>query len=362
MTTAARASHAGTLIILVAPIVLCVAISEILGVRLIDRIATIFCINLVLVLGLQVFMGNSGILSFAHVGFMGIGAYTSAVLSMPLQMKGMALPELYPIMRTIEISPYLGMVLGGLVAAFVAAAVSYPLMRLSDAAAVITSFALLVVLHTIMVHWHQVTNGPRTLFGVQSATTLYLAAGVAIVMTAIALLFRESRTGILLRAARDDEVAAGAIGTNISTMRWRAFVLSAFIAGIGGALWAHFITSFSPKAFYLHETFVILGMLVVGGAHTVSGAVLGTFAVSAAFELLRFIENSINVSGALPFQLGGLTEIALACAMIAILSLRPSGIIAARELTPPNALRGLLPGHRFTHSKPDHSLDKGGIQ
>ena len=127
---------------------------------------------LVLVLGLQVFMGNSGILSFAHIGFMGIGAYTSAVLTIPAQMRGMSLPDLYPVLAAIEISPYAGILLGGLMAAAVAAVVSYPLMRLSDAAAVITSFALLVVLHTVMTNWSAVTNGPRTLFGLPKATDL----------------------------------------------------------------------------------------------------------------------------------------------------------------------------------------------
>ena len=117
-------------------------------------------VSMILVLGLQVFMGNSGILSFAHIGFMGVGAYTSAVLSIPDRMKGMALPDLYPILANVQLSPYLTILVGGLVAALVAAAVSYPLMRLSDAAAVITSFALLVVLHTVLTHWSAVTNGP----------------------------------------------------------------------------------------------------------------------------------------------------------------------------------------------------------
>ena len=98
-------------------------------------------------------MGNSGILSFAHIGFMGVGAYTSAVLTIPAQMKGMALPDLYPFLSGVQLSPYLGDPRGGLVAAAVAAAVAYPLMRLSDAAAVITSFALLVVLHNVMTNW-----------------------------------------------------------------------------------------------------------------------------------------------------------------------------------------------------------------
>ncbi len=180
--------HAATTFILGSLILALVIIAELLGVRLFDRIATNLCIALVLVLGLQVFMGNSGILSFAHIGFMGIGAYASAVLTIPAQMKGMALPDLYPILADVQLSPYLAMVIGGLVAALVASIVAYPLMRLSDAAAVITSFALLVVLHTVMTHWSAVTNGPRTLFGLPNATKLPLAAGSAIVVLIVAMI------------------------------------------------------------------------------------------------------------------------------------------------------------------------------
>jgi len=321
-----------SIVLLVLPVLVLVGMADAIDVRLVTRIATTLCINLVLVLGLQVFMGNSGILSFVHIAFMGIGAYTSGVLSMPLQMKSMALPNLYPVIVAIEVSPYAGMLIGGIAAALVAAVVSYPLMRLTDAAAVITSFALLMVLHTVMVHWNAVTNGPRTLFGVQNATTLPLAAAVAVVMIVVAMAFKESRAGILLRAVRDDEVAAGAIGADVARLRWQGFVLSAFMAGVGGGVWAHFITSYSPAAFYLKETFVILGMLVIGGAATVSGAVLGTFAVTAAFEGLRAAENAINIAGVLPTTLVGLTEIVLALAMIATLILRPGGIVGDREV------------------------------
>ena len=142
--------HFLTASILIGLIVALVVATEIIGVRLYTRIALNLCIGLILVLGLQVFMGNSGILSFAHIGFMGIGAYTTAVLTIPARMKGMALPDLYPFLVDVQLSPYLGILIGGLAAAVVAAAVSYPLMRLSDAAAVITSFALLMVLHTVM--------------------------------------------------------------------------------------------------------------------------------------------------------------------------------------------------------------------
>jgi branched-chain amino acid transport system permease protein len=318
--------------ILILPIVVLVVMAEVIGTRLFSRIATILLVNLILVLGLQIFTGNSGILSFAHIGFMGVGAYTSAVLTMPVHMKSMALPDLYLVLKSVEIDPILGILAGGAVAAIVASVISYPLMRLSDAAAVITSFAVLVIMHTVMVHWSSLTNGPRTLFGIVNATDLKTSAAAAIIAVVMALWFKESRTGILLRATRDDEVASGAIGADITTLRWKAFILSALYAGIGGGLWAHFITSFSPNAFYLRETFVILGMLVIGGAATVSGAVFGTFAVTATFEGLRSFENTINAAQILARPVVGLTEIVLACAMIGILILKPGGIIETSEI------------------------------
>lgn len=324
--------HVLTLAVLIGLILAIALGAELIGVRLLDRVVVNLCIALVLVLGLQVFMGNSGILSFAHIGFMGIGAYTSAVLTIPARMKGMSLPDLYPILAGIELSPYLGILAGGLVAALVAAAVAYPLMRLSDAAAVITSFALLVVLHTIMTHWSDVTNGPRTLFGLPKATDLPLAAGAAILAVIAAVAFKESRIGLLLRTSRDDEVAAGAMGVHIPRLRWQAFILSALFAGIGGALWGHFITSFSPKAFFLKETFVILSMLVIGGANTVTGAVLGAVIVTVAFESLRATEAALNQAQIFSEQVVGLTEIVLALAMIAVLALRPGGLFPTREI------------------------------
>jgi branched-chain amino acid transport system permease protein len=146
------------------------------------------------------------------------------------------------------------------------------------------------------------------------------------------VLFKESRIGLLLRASRDDEIAAAALGVRIPRLRWQAFILSAFLAGIGGALWGHFITSFSPKAFYLKETFVILAMLVIGGPNTVTGAVVGVFVVTAAFEGLRALEGSINRLQLSTDPVVGLTELVLAVAMILILVLRPGGLFPTREI------------------------------
>lgn len=191
-----------TVALLTAMVGLLVLAVEIAGVRVFERIAIGLCISLILVLGLQIFTGNSGLLSFAHVGFMGIGAYGSALFTIPAQMRGMALPDLYPVLAGVQLDPLLGIAAGGLIAALVAAVIAYPLMRLSDAPAVITSFALLVVLHTIMVNWSEVTNGPRTLFGLPRATGLYLAAGVAVATIVLALVFKVAHRAAVARIAR----------------------------------------------------------------------------------------------------------------------------------------------------------------
>lgn len=321
-----------SLLILLVPLALFAGVIGLSDNVLLERIAITLLINLTLVLGLQTYMGNSGILSFAHIGFMGIGAYASALFSIAPQMKAMALPELYPALQQLQ-WPFLAVLaVGGGVAAVVAAVVGYPLMRVSEAAAVITSFALLMVIHTITVHWSAVTNGPRTLFGIPPWTGLGTALIVAVLAIVVAYAFKESRIGLMLRASRDDPVAAAALGVNIPRARWLGFIVSALLAGLAGAVWAHFITSFSPAAFYLKETFVILGMLVIGGPMTVTGAVVGTVVVTLSFEGLRAVESQINMAQVLPNPVVGLTEVVLAVAMILVLILRPGGVTGRREV------------------------------
>lgn len=320
------------LLVLIVPLAVAGLLVDWIGGNVLERIATTMFINLVLVLGLQVYMGNSGNLSFAYVGFMGIGAYLSSILSMAPSMKSMALPKLYPFLAQVQLPFFLALLVASAFVALLAAAVGYPLMRLSDAAAVITSFAVLVVIHTVLVHWDRVTNGPRTFFGVTKYTTLWTAALVAFFFIVLAYWFKESALGLRLRASRDDELAASSVGIDVVKARWAAFTLSAFMAAVGGGLWAHFITSFSPAAFYLKETFVILGMLVVGGPLTVSGAVIGTVIVTAAFEALRAIENQLNIAQVFSTNVVGTTEIFLSILLILILIFRPMGITGAKEL------------------------------
>ncbi|MBN2555189.1 MAG: branched-chain amino acid ABC transporter permease [Anaerolineales bacterium] len=328
----ARTSPYATLIVLIVPLLLLTTVTDLFASSLLVRILTVLFLSMIVVLGLQVFMGNSGILAWAHVGFMGIGAYTAAICSMTPEMKAIAVPQAYPFLLELNVPFWAAILIGAGVAMIVAAVISYPLMRLSDAAAAITSFALLIIIQSVLIHWDRFTNGPRTLFGVEKFTTLWISALCAIVILIGAYFFKESSLGLKLRASREDQYAASAVGINITFVRYISFVLSAAIAGFGGGLWAHYITSFTPGAFYMIETFNVLAMLVVGGPTGISGAVIGTVVVTVAREGIRAIENSINLNHLLPFDVVGLTEVCMSTALIVILILRPQGLFGSTEL------------------------------
>ena len=335
--------HHTTIALLVIPLLLLALLVDLMGGVVLERIVTVMFINLILAVGLQLFMGNSGVVSFAHIGFMGIAAYGSVLFSMSPEAKNLALRSLYPALQPVHLPFVPALLIGAGVAALVAAVVGFPLMRLSGAAAVIATFALLVIIHVVLINWSQVTNGPRTLFGVDAYTTLWVSVAWGLFFVIGAYWFKETSIGLKLRASREDERAAASIGINIVIVRWVAFILSAFVVGVGGVLWAHFITSFSPLAFYLSQTFLIIAMLIIGGTGSVSGAVVGVVVVTAIFEGLRGIENAINLAGALPFTVSGLTEVFLSTAMVLILILRPAGIMAGRELGWPNRKRTATP-------------------
>jgi branched-chain amino acid transport system permease protein len=298
-------------------------------------IYTYFCVTLMMVLGLQMFMGNSGILNWTYVGFVGIGAYAASILSTNPSVKSMGVPNMYPALVELNLPVLPAVLVGGLVAAAIAAVIAWPLMRLSDAAGVITLFATLVVIHVVMTQWDNVTNGPRTFFGVPTFTTIWIAAIAASLTLVAAHLFRESSLGLRLRASRDDRYAAMVIGVNIVAVRYFTFVLSSFVAGLGGGLWAHYITSFSPKSFYVVEMFVLLTMLIIGGAGSISGAVFGTVAITVLREVMRQVEGYLNNSGTISFEVYGLSEVTVALLLILILIWRPGGIVGGQEFSFP---------------------------
>ncbi len=329
---AAFSRQHSTLPILMIPLVLVGLGLSMFGSSLLVNVYTYFCVSLIMVLGLQMFMGNAGILNWVHIGFVGIGAYASGILSTAPLVKGMGVPNMYPALVELSMPVIPAILLGGVIAALVAAVIGYPLMRLSDFVGVITLFATLIVIHVVMTQWDNVTNGPRTFFGVQEFTTLTVALIAALIVMVVAYWFRESALGLRLRASRDDRYAAMAVGIDVVRVRYYGFVSSALIAGMAGGLWGHFITSFSPKAFYISEMFILLSMIVIGGSGSISGAVTGTALVTVAREAFRQLEGTINNAHVLSFEVYGLTEAVMAIAMVTILIWRPGGVVGGQEL------------------------------
>ncbi len=292
-------------VVLIVIIALGALVVRMIGSPLVLNVYTYFCVSIIMVLAVQMFMGNSGILSWTHIGFVGIGAYVSGILSTPPMVKSMGVPNMYPALVELHTPVIPAILIGGVVAAAIAAIIGYPLMRLSDFAGVITLFATLIVIHVVMTQWDNVTNGPRTFFGVPEFTTLGVALAGAVTAILLAYAFRESGLGLRLRATRDDRYAAMAIGIDMVRTRYATFVVSALVAGVAGGVWAHFITSFSPKSFYIAEMFMLLSMLVIGGQGSVSGAVVGTAVVTVAREMLRQVEASLNNAHVLSFEVYG---------------------------------------------------------
>jgi branched-chain amino acid transport system permease protein len=319
------------LILLVALVIL-VASAAAFAPIILQRRVTQALIMLVSVVGLYVFAGNSGIFSFGNVGFMAIAAYVSALLTMAPGQKSVFLPDLPKLLAEQHWPAPAGALAGGATAAVIGALVGFPLMRLSGISASIATFSILVVVYVGLGNWTAITGGQNSLMGLPNYVGLWTAAIWAVVAIAIAFAYQESRGGLLLRASREDEVAARAAGVDIVRHRWIAFILSAFWSGVSGVLLAHFLGTVRVETYYLDLTFLIIAMLVIGGAGSLTGAVVGALAISALIEALREAEAGFSLGGVHLAAPAGLGDSALALLMLIIILYRPKGIAGGREI------------------------------
>ncbi|TNC10307.1 branched-chain amino acid ABC transporter permease [Methylobacterium terricola] len=294
-------------------------------------------IRVVVVVGLFVFIGNSGIISFGQVGFMCIGAYAAAWATAEPSFKQIMLQGLPAVLQENQL-PFWAAILGAiLLPAIVAFGLGLAIMRLSGTAASIATFAFLIIVNSVYANWDSVTAGVSSIVGIPTLVgpwTAYAFAGLAILA---AYGFQVSRVGLMLRASRDDEVAARACAVKVVRMRLVAFVLSAAITGMGGGLYAQFLGILTVDPFYLSLSFITIAMLVVGGQASLTGAVAGVVAVTAVVELLRLLERGITVGGTTLALPAGSQEIGLGLVMALILIFRPNGLSRGRELVLPSA-------------------------
>lgn len=292
ITTAPRSQMLPALIALVSIAGLAVGLGEI-GGPAIERTIIVFLISLTAIAGIGLYSGNSGILSFGHLSFMGIGAYASALLTLPAAIKGATLPALPGWLAATELGIWPATAIAVMFTMLLAVLVGLAIWRLEGSAATISTLALLIITHGILIGWRDVTRGAQTFFGVPRETSIWVAAAGCLIALILARLYRDSVSGLRLRAGRENAIASAAIGINVPMERFVAFVLSAGLMALSGAIIAHFLGAFSPKKFYFTDTFFLLAMLIVGGMSTVTGAVAGAVVVTLITEILRRLEGGL---------------------------------------------------------------------
>ena len=291
-------------------------------------------IFMILVVSLNLASGFTGVFSLGHIGFMALGAYISAILTLPLREKGDYLPNLPSWLAGVHLDQLLGPIpigwlaatlIAGAIVAFVALLVGAVLMRLSGHFVAVATLGFLIIVRVMIFNADDFTRGSRTFSNVTPYTNLWLAWGWAILVIYVVWRIKRSSYGRGMFAQKADRWAAQSIGISILRPRLLAFVVSAFFSAVAGSLYAHFITSFSPTVFYFDLTFRVITMLVVGGMGSVSGSIIGTVVVLALSEGLRYVEDRT--------LLYGLSGILLATFFILVIVFRPDGIMGQREIS-----------------------------
>jgi branched-chain amino acid transport system permease protein len=266
-------------------------------------IVTLAVINMIAVLGLSIFTGFTGLFSFGHAAFVGIGAYVSAILTYYYYVP-------FP----------LALAAGVVAAAAVSLVIGVPTLRAklrSDYFAIaILGFgeALRVILENL-----DITNGARGLPGIDSFTTLPVAVLALALSVWLARNFLESRFGAACIAIREDPVAAEMAGINLFRTRLLSLVVSAAFCGLSGGLLAHYLSFIQPVMFTLTQSTMLLAAVIAGGIGSISGPLIASFLFIALPEVLRVA------------QMWRL--VAYGLLLVLIMLFRPQGLMGYQEIT-----------------------------
>jgi len=277
-------------------------------------VISLIAIYSILTISLNLSVGYTGILSIAQAAFMGIGAYTTAIL---LTQMG------YNFFATI----FIGMAVAGIIGCGLA----WATLRLKGDYYVIASFGFQIIIYNIFLNWISLTQGPfgirqippPQVFGFSFGSPLkyaLLSLGFMAICLWAAWRLGEAPFGKVLRAIREDEAAAASIGKNVKRFKILVFTISSMMASIGGALYACLITYIDPFTFTIHESIFILALVIIGGAGNVFGSFVGAALLISIPEMLRFLDVPTTVAS--PIR-----EILYGTLLLVFLRLRPKGLL-----------------------------------
>jgi branched-chain amino acid transport system permease protein len=263
--------------------------------RYFQHIIVLSCIYVILASSWNLLAGYSGLLNLGHAAFFGIGAYSSALLAMHTGL-----------------TAWLGLFAGAAISAVFGLGLGVPALRLRGPYLAITTIGFSEIIKLVSMNWVSLTRGSLGLSGIPPLTPIRLSENLkidfiteqnayyAILIWMILTLFVarklvKSEFGLTLESMREEEDGAESIGINTSQYKLTIFMISAFIAGFAGGLYAHYVRLLSPETLSLHETFTVLTMVVVGGIGTFEGPIIGAVFLTVLSEALRFVEEAINL-------------------------------------------------------------------
>lgn len=243
----------------------------------------------IVVLGLNLFIGYAGQISLGHAGFFGLGAYGSAILT-----------------ASLGLPPWPAVVLVAICVALTALVIGIPTLRLHGHYLAMATLGFNYVVHIILVQWDKVTGGPSGLSGIPSLSVLgweinneirfyFLVWLFALVALTLCLNLVRSGVGRGLAALAQDEVAAATLGVNVNRDKIRVFVLSAVFASVAGSLYAHYLNFINPDTFSIFKSLDLVIMVVVGGMGSIWGTLFGVAFVTILPHWMEFLESYYDI-------------------------------------------------------------------
>lgn len=271
----------------------------------------------ILAVSLNLLVGLTGLISIAHAAFMAIGAYSTALLVTGLKMNF-----------------FLTVAVGMCVAAGISALLALPSLRVKGDHYIIASFGFQVIIISILLNWPSLTRGPFGIMGIprpslfgftfSSYQTFFLLSGAFLAVCAlVAWRIAASPFGVVLRAIREDEVAAQALGKDVTRFKVLIFVLGCSLAAIAGSLYAGVASFIDPFSFDISESIFILAIVIIGGKGNVPGSILGAAVLIALPELLKFLAVPSGIADPLRRMLYGVL-------LILFMRFMPSGLLPER--------------------------------
>lgn len=298
------------------------------------RIINLSAIFVILGVSLNLVLGFTGMFSLGHAGFMCIGAYTTAILTMSPASKEIVyfMEPIVPFLANVQWPVLPAILLGGIMAGLFGYLVGFPALRLKDDYLAIATLGFAEIIRIIVTNTITITNGALGLKNIPSVKSLWVYWLAAIITVVIIQRIINSSWGYAFKAIRDNEIAAEAMGINIFKHKLLSFTIGAFFAGIAGALMAHLITSVDPTMFRFLFTFQILLIVVLGGMGSITGSVIAAIIVTIGMEWLRFVEQPMNLLGLIEIPgLSGMRMVIFSILLLLVILFYRQGIMGTKE-------------------------------